>query len=54
MARFFLGYAREDAGTAKSIAKEFEHAGHQGWWDCPLHGGAQFDAEIAEALSNFS
>jgi len=54
MARVFLSYAREDGATAKSIAKEPERAGQQGWWDCPVHGGAQFDGEIAEALSNFS
>ena len=53
MARVFLSYAREDAATAKSIAKELERAGHQGWWDSPVQGGAGFDAEIAEALSNF-
>ena len=38
---------------AKSIAKALESAGHQVWWDSPVHGGARFDAEIAEALSNF-
>lgn len=53
MARVFLSYAREDAATAKSIAKELERAGHQVWWDSIVHGGARFDAEIAEALSNF-
>jgi adenylate cyclase len=52
MARVFLSYARDDAATAKSIAKAIECAGHQGWWDSSVHGGAQFDAEIAEAFSN--
>lgn len=53
MARVCLSYAREDAATAKSIAKALERAGHQVWWDNPVHGGARFDAEIAEALRNF-
>ena len=53
MARVFLSYAREDAAKAKSITKALERAGYQVWWDGPVHGGARFDAEIAEALSNF-
>lgn len=53
MARVFLSYARKDAATTKSIAKELEGGGHQAWWDSPVHCGAQFDAEIAEELSNF-
>ena len=52
MARVFLSYAREDAATAKSIAKALERAGHQVWWDSHVHGGARFAAEIAEALIN--
>ena len=54
MARVFLSYAREDAATAKLIAKALECAGHQVWWDSPVQGGARFDAEIARGTQKFS
>lgn len=45
MARVFLSHAREDAFTAKSIAKALQRAGYQVWWGSPVYGGASFDAD---------
>ena len=51
MALVFLSYDRDDASTARSIAQALEKAGHAVWWDFHIHGGAEFNKEIEEALA---
>lgn len=50
MAGIFLSYAREDAATAKALARWLERSGHDVWWDRHLHGGNEFSGEIEAAL----
>ena len=52
MARVFLSYAHDDAGSAKKLASALEEAGHEVWWDFHLHGGSRFSNEIDRALKN--
>jgi TolB-like protein len=50
MGRIFLSYAREDRICAEALARVFEQAGHQVWWDRHLDSGEEFGAEIEAAL----
>lgn len=50
MGAIFLSYAREDRSCAERLARTFEGAGHEVWWDRRLDGGEQFSDEIEAAL----
>ena len=50
MASLFLSYDHQDAARAASIAAALEDNGHAVWWDRHLHGGAEFNSEIEEAV----
>ena len=50
MASLFLSYDHHDAARAASIAAALEANGHAVWWDRHLHGGAEFNREIEEAV----
>ena len=50
MASVFLSYDHEDAASAVPIVSALEKAGHIVWWDRHIHGGAEFDKEIEEAV----
>lgn len=50
MARLFLSYVREDAGSARALAGLLEKANHSVWWDRHIKGGEQFALEIEVAL----
>lgn len=50
MGAIFLSYAREDRSCAERLARTFERAGHEVWWDRRLDGGEQFSDEIEAAL----
>jgi TolB-like protein len=46
----FLSYDHEDAALAAPIAAALERAGHSVWWDRHIHGGAEFQTEIENAV----
>lgn len=50
MASVFLSYDRDDAASARSLARALEQSGHSVWWDRHIKGGAQYSDEIEEAL----
>ncbi len=50
MASIFLSYARDDAASAKALAKCLERAGHSVWWDRHIAGGTEYSGEIETAL----
>lgn len=50
MAGVFLSYAREDEACVEDLARVFELAGHQVWWDRHIDSGKEFGAEIEAAL----
>jgi tetratricopeptide (TPR) repeat protein len=52
MASVFLSYVRDDAEKARALAGALERAGHDVWWDRRIKGGAQYSAEIENALDN--
>ena len=52
MARVFLSYDHEDEEHAMSIMSALEKAGHSVWWDRHISGGAQYNSEIENAVSN--
>lgn len=50
MASVFLSYDHDDADRAASIAAAMENAGHTVWWDRNIHGGAEFNNAIEDAV----
>src|SRR5438105_5820435 len=50
MASVFLSYDHEDAERAAPIAAALEKAGHSVWWDRHIHGGAEYNSEIENAV----
>lgn len=50
MASVFLSYDHEDAARAAPIAAALEKAGHSVWWDRQIHGGAEFNSAIENAV----
>lgn len=50
MASVFLSYDHEDAARAAPIASALEKAGHSVWWDRHIHGGAEYQTEIENAV----
>ena len=50
MASVFLSYDHDDASDAAAIASALEKAGYSVWWDREIHGGAEFQREIEEAV----
>ena len=51
MADIFLSYDHEDEASAASIVTALEKAGHKVWWDRDIHGGAQYNSEIEQAVA---
>ncbi|MEO8455187.1 MAG: toll/interleukin-1 receptor domain-containing protein [Sphingomicrobium sp.] len=51
MANIFLSYDHDDAARAAPIVTAFEKAGHNVWWDRHIHGGAQYNTEIENAVA---
>ncbi|MGN6057007.1 MAG: TIR domain-containing protein [Sphingomicrobium sp.] len=51
MGQIFLSYAREDRGTAQTLARVLEQAGHEVWWDRHLDSGEEFADQIEAALN---
>lgn len=47
----FLSYDHEDEASAASIVTALEKAGHKVWWDRNIHGGAQYNSEIEQAVA---
>ena len=52
MTKVFLSYDREDLNAARKIAGALERSGHSVWWDRHIRGGAEFSAEIDQALED--
>jgi TolB-like protein/Flp pilus assembly protein TadD len=52
MARVFLSYDHDDTAAAAAIASALENAGHSVWWDRQIHGGAEFQSEIEQAVED--
>ncbi|MEO6434014.1 MAG: TIR domain-containing protein [Sphingomicrobium sp.] len=50
MASLFLSYDHQDVARAAAITAALEANGHSVWWDRHLHGGAEFNSEIEEAV----
>ena len=50
MASVFLSYDHEDVRDAANIASALEKAGHSVWWDRQIHGGAEYQTEIENAV----
>ena len=50
MASVFLSYDHDDGARAAAIASALEKAGHSVWWDRHIHGGAEFQSEIEQAV----
>jgi len=51
LANIFLSYDHDDATGAAAIVTAFEKAGHKVWWDRQIHGGAQYNSEIENAVA---
>ena len=51
LANIFLSYDHDDEPRAAPIVAAFEKAGHKVWWDRQIHGGAQFNSEIENAVA---
>jgi tetratricopeptide (TPR) repeat protein len=51
MASVFLSYDHEDEERAAPIVSAIEKAGHTVWWDRHIHGGAQYNSEIENAVA---
>ena len=51
MANIFLSYDHDDASRAAPIVTAFKKAGHEVWWDRQIHGGAQYNSEIENAVA---
>lgn len=50
MASVFLSYDHDDVARAALIASALEKAGHSVWWDRQIHGGAEYQTEIENAV----
>jgi adenylate cyclase len=50
VAKLFLSYDRDDAASARAVAKALERVGHDVWWDRQIKGGAEFSRQIEQAL----
>jgi tetratricopeptide (TPR) repeat protein len=50
MATVFLSYDHEDSERAAPIAAAIEANGHSVWWDRHIHGGAEYNSEIENAV----
>jgi tetratricopeptide (TPR) repeat protein len=50
MASVFLSYDHEDASRAAPLAAALEARGHSVWWDRHIHGGAEYNSEIEDAV----
>jgi hypothetical protein len=50
MASVFLSYDHEDAGRAAPLAAALETHGHSVWWDRHIHGGAEYNNAIEDAV----
>jgi tetratricopeptide (TPR) repeat protein len=52
MASVFLSYDHEDARRAAPLAAALETHGHSVWWDRHIHGGAEYNSAIEDAVEN--
>lgn len=50
MSEVFLSYARDDAASARRVAKALEAAGHAVWWDSQLPAHRAYSEEIEQRL----
>jgi TIR domain-containing protein len=50
MASVFLSYDHEDSARAAPLAAALESHGHSVWWDRHIHGGAEYNSEIEDAV----
>lgn len=50
MSEVFLSYARDDAASARRVAKALEVAGHVVWWDSQLPAHRAYSEEIERRL----
>ena len=50
MASIFLSYDHDDSARAAPIAAALEAHGHSLWWDRQIHGGAEYNAAIENAV----
>ena len=48
----FLSYARDDAASARRVAKALAAAGHQVWWDSDLPAHRAYSEEIERRLAH--
>ena len=48
----FLSYDHEDAGRAAPLAAALEAHGHSVWWDRHIHGGAEYNSAIEDAVEH--
>jgi len=51
LANIFLSYDHDDAARARPLVTALENAGHHVWWDRNIHGGAQYNSEIENAVA---
>jgi hypothetical protein len=51
MASVFLSYDHEDEEHAAPLVSALQKAGHSVWWDRQIHGGAQYNSEIENAVA---
>src|SRR5438270_1888142 len=52
MASVFLSYDHEDARRAAPLAAALETNGHSVWWDRHIHGGAEYNSAIVNAVES--
>jgi tetratricopeptide (TPR) repeat protein len=50
MASIFLSYDHDDAARAAPIASALAAHGHSVWWDREIHGGAEYNSAIENAV----
>ena len=50
MASVFLSYDHEDSARAAPLAAALETSGHSVWWDRQIHGGAEYNSAIEDAV----
>jgi tetratricopeptide (TPR) repeat protein len=50
MASVFLSYDHEDSARAAPLAAALEAHGHSVWWDRHIHGGAEYNSAIEDAV----
>ena len=52
MASVFLSYDHEDSARAAPLAAALEAHGHSVWWDRHIHGGAEYNSAIEDAVES--